>query len=81
MVEQDKMAEHFKRLVKLLPKSILARTCKNTTGRMTSANGRISAELNVPFYHVRRRPRRIGDGNLASIEESMFPLVLNYEIL
>ena len=48
---------------------------------MTSAIGRIFAELNVPFYHVLRLRRRIGDGNLTSIEESMFPLVLNYEIL
>ena len=48
---------------------------------MTSATGRIFAELNVPFYHVLRLRGRIGDGNLMSIEESMFPLVLNYEIL
>ena len=48
---------------------------------MTSAIGRIFAELNVPFYHVLRLRGRIGDGNLTSIEESMFPLVLNYEIL
>ena len=80
-VEQDKMEEHFTRQAKLLPKNILARTGKNTTRRMTSSIGRIFAELNVPFYHVLRLRGRIGDGNLMSIEESMFPLVLNYEIL